>query len=58
MDRFQPVTGIWQGACYDHAHGVIEIRFTHLGIDVNVLDVPGIISCLDIGFLLPWSFSL
>jgi hypothetical protein len=54
VDRFQPVAGIGQGARHDHAHGVIEIRFAHLGIDVNLLDV----SILAVGGSLGFSSTI
>jgi hypothetical protein len=36
--RFEPVTGIRQGAGYDHAHGVIEVGRAHLLVDIDLLD--------------------
>ena len=36
---FKPIAGIWQCTRHDHAHGVIEIGFAHLGIYINLLDV-------------------
>ena len=39
MDRFQPIAGIWKGARYNHAHGIIQIRLPHLGININLLDI-------------------
>ena len=39
MDGFQTVAGIRQGARYDHAHGVIEVGCTHLGVNVYLFNV-------------------
>ena len=39
MDRFQPIAGVWQRACHDHAHGVIEVCRAHLAVYVNLLNV-------------------
>ena len=31
---FQAVAHIWQGACYNNAHGVVDVAFFHFLIDI------------------------
>ena len=38
VDRFQPITGIRQGASNDHAHGVIQVCLLHLAINIDLLN--------------------
>ncbi len=40
VNRFQPIPGIGQSTRHDHAHGVIQIGVAHLGIYINLLDIP------------------
>jgi len=43
MHGLEAVARIGQRARHDHAHGVIEIGFAHLGINVHLLDITIII---------------
>ena len=39
VDRLQAIACVGKGAGDDHAHRIIQIRITHLGIDINLLDI-------------------
>ncbi len=38
VDRLQPIASIRQGASYDHAHGIIQVRLLHLTVNINFLN--------------------
>src|SRR5207302_1480431 len=38
VDRFEPVTDVWEGAGHDHAHGVIKISRLHDVFDADSFD--------------------
>ena len=36
LDRLETIAGIRQGACHDHAHGVIEVGLLHFLINIDL----------------------
>src|SRR5690606_17078057 len=51
VNRLKAIARVGQGAGHDHAHSVVEIRFSHLFVDVYRRDTSDIQNCLQKGLL-------